>query len=68
MPEKKPTLILQDMDTLNYMVPKTVATLLREKISGNPDKVLVLDVACGTGKVAKEVKHKSYELFSNHSC
>lgn len=53
---------------LNYMVPKTVATLLSEKISGKPDEVLVLDVACGTGKIAKQVKQKSHELFSNHSC
>lgn len=40
---------------LNYMVPKTVANLLHENISGDRGEVLVLDVACGTGKVAKLV-------------
>ncbi|XP_029701457.1 methyltransferase-like protein 27 [Takifugu rubripes] len=53
----------QDMDTLNYKVPKTVATLLREKISGNPDEVLVLDVACGTGKIAKQLFDLGFRKF-----
>eukprot|EP00066_Takifugu_rubripes_P018403 XP_011607669.1 PREDICTED: uncharacterized protein LOC101065218 [Takifugu rubripes] len=51
------------MDTLNYKVPKTVATLLREKISGNPDEVLVLDVACGTGKIAKQLFDLGFRKF-----
>lgn len=42
---------------MNYMVPKTVADLLHEKISGDCEEVLILDVGCGTGKTAKMVKH-----------
>lgn len=58
--QKLPTFILQDMDMMNYMVPKTVADLLHEKISGDCEEVLILDVGCGTGKTAKMVKQKSF--------
>lgn len=56
LPQSLPTFIPQDMDMLNYMVPKTVANLLHENIDGGLGEVLVLDVGCGTGKVAKLVR------------
>lgn len=40
---------------LNFMLPTMAANFLNENFSGNRSEVQVLDVACGTGKVAKQV-------------
>lgn len=46
------------MDMLNFMVPTMAANFLSENFSGNRE-IQVLDVICGTGKVAKQVTKAS---------
>ncbi|XP_048468460.1 methyltransferase-like protein 27 isoform X3 [Rhincodon typus] len=51
----------QDVMILDYRAPVLAAESLAAVIHENRDKVLVLDVACGTGLVAKQVVNYSYD-------
>ncbi|XP_072445592.1 methyltransferase-like protein 27 isoform X2 [Chiloscyllium punctatum] len=52
----------QDMMILDYRAPVMVAESLAAVIHEDRDKALVLDVACGTGLVAKQVVNYSYDV------
>ncbi|TNN28531.1 Williams-Beuren syndrome chromosomal region 27 protein [Liparis tanakae] len=45
----------QDHSILNYRAPDHAVDFLMENFSGPPEEVQVLDVACGSGLVAKLV-------------
>lgn len=56
----------QDVATLQYRAPRLAVDCLTQALSGPPHTMLILDVACGTGLVAAEVRpfQISCPLFS----
>lgn len=48
--------INQDMAVLGYNAPSHAADSLSGHFSGDREAAVILDVACGTGNVAKQVK------------
>ncbi|XP_048468455.1 methyltransferase-like protein 27 isoform X2 [Rhincodon typus] len=53
----------QDVMILDYRAPVLAAESLAAVIHENRDKVLVLDVACGTGLVAKQLQRFGFHNF-----
>ncbi|XP_060704167.1 methyltransferase-like protein 27 isoform X2 [Hemiscyllium ocellatum] len=53
----------QDMIILDYRAPVMVAESLAAVIHEDRDKALVLDVACGTGLVAKQLQRFGFRNF-----
>lgn len=49
------TLCEQDVAAVDYRAPSLAAELISSHFSGDRDAAVVLDVACGTGLVAKQV-------------
>ncbi len=43
---------------MSYRAPALAVNFLSENFCGSPEDALVLDVACGTGWVAKQVRMK----------
>lgn len=53
----------QDHTLMSYRAPHLAVSCLSEHFTGNPEKALVLDVACGTGCVAKLVRAVSFQHY-----
>ncbi|XP_060911392.1 methyltransferase-like protein 27 isoform X2 [Labrus mixtus] len=53
----------QDSATMDYHAPATVAKSISPHFSGDPEGAVVLDVACGTGLVAKQMKELGFGHF-----
>lgn len=49
--------LLQDVAALHYRAPRLAVDCLTQAVPGLPHGALILDVACGTGLVAVEVRH-----------
>ncbi|XP_056295807.1 methyltransferase-like protein 27 [Pseudoliparis swirei] len=53
----------QDISILNYRAPNQAVDFLMENFSGRPEEVQVLDVACGSGLVAKLMIELGFKHF-----
>lgn len=53
----------EDLALMSYQSPHLAVDLLSEHFSGSPEETRVLDVACGTGWVAKLMKGLGYRYF-----
>ncbi|KAM9333856.1 methyltransferase-like protein 27 [Pholidichthys leucotaenia] len=53
----------QDVSVLDYRAPTLAAECISSHFSGDPKAVAVLDVACGTGLVAKQMKKCGFGHF-----
>ncbi|KAF3705722.1 Methyltransferase-like protein 27 [Channa argus] len=53
----------QDVAVLDYRAPSLAANSISSHFSGDRDAAVVLDVACGTGLVAKQMKSHGFTHF-----
>ncbi|XP_008302870.1 Williams-Beuren syndrome chromosomal region 27 protein-like isoform X2 [Stegastes partitus] len=53
----------KDSSLMNYKAPHLSVKFLSENFSGNPEQALVLDVACGSGWVAKLMHELGFRHF-----
>uniref|UniRef100_A0A3B3ZH36 Methyltransferase domain-containing protein n=1 Tax=Periophthalmus magnuspinnatus TaxID=409849 RepID=A0A3B3ZH36_9GOBI len=53
----------QDHDMMDYMAPAHTAQTLMKHVRHSPDQSLVLDVACGSGLVAKMLSSLGFRHF-----
>ncbi|XP_029956540.1 methyltransferase-like protein 27 [Salarias fasciatus] len=53
----------QDLAVLDYRAPILATSRISSHFSGAPEAAVVLDVACGTGLMAKQMKKNGYEHF-----
>ncbi|XP_053187504.1 methyltransferase-like protein 27 [Scomber japonicus] len=53
----------QDVDILDYRAPSLAANSIFSHFTGDREAALVLDVACGTGLVAKQMKKHGFGHF-----
>ncbi|KAM7374434.1 hypothetical protein PAMP_007091 [Pampus punctatissimus] len=53
----------QDVAVLDYRAPSLAANSISSHFSGDREAAVVLDVACGTGLVAKELKRHGFGHF-----
>ncbi|XP_072230942.1 methyltransferase-like protein 27 [Leuresthes tenuis] len=53
----------QDVAVLDYRAPALAANCISSHFSGAPEAAVVLDVACGTGLVAKQMKQRGFGRF-----
>lgn len=53
----------QDLDLINYRAPHRVVDFLNANFSGSREDVQVLDVACGSGLVAKRMTELGFRNF-----
>ncbi|KAJ3589140.1 hypothetical protein NHX12_009988, partial [Muraenolepis orangiensis] len=54
---------LQDVAILDYRAPGLAAKSVSSSFTGDPGAALVLDVACGTGLVARQMKQHGFGHF-----
>ncbi|XP_041658082.1 methyltransferase-like protein 27 [Cheilinus undulatus] len=53
----------QDLSILDYHAPSLVTDIISSHFTGDCEAAVVLDVACGTGLVAKQMKHAGFVHF-----
>ncbi|XP_034149139.1 methyltransferase-like protein 27 isoform X1 [Esox lucius] len=53
----------QDVSLLDYRAPSLAANCLSSSFDGDRDTAVVLDVACGTGLVAAQLKRRGFTHF-----
>ncbi|XP_070691512.1 methyltransferase-like protein 27 isoform X4 [Pempheris klunzingeri] len=53
----------KDHSLMSYRAPDLAVNLLCDQFSGSPEEVLVLDVACGSGWVAKLMVERGFKHF-----
>lgn len=53
----------QDLVVLDYRAPNVATSRISSHFSGAPEAAVVLDVACGTGLMAKQMKKNGFEHF-----
>ncbi|CAN9501127.1 unnamed protein product [Ophioblennius macclurei] len=53
----------QDMVLLDYRAPNLATSRISSHFSGAPETAAILDVACGTGILAKQMKKNGFERF-----
>ncbi|XP_024917251.1 methyltransferase-like protein 27 [Cynoglossus semilaevis] len=53
----------KDISLVSYSAPELAVNFLFEHYKGNPEEALVLDVACGTGLVAKRMNQLGFRHF-----
>ncbi|KAK2828237.1 hypothetical protein Q5P01_019271 [Channa striata] len=53
----------QDVAVLDYRAPSLAANSISSHFTGDRDAAVVLDVACGTGLVAKQMKRHGFRHF-----
>lgn len=53
----------QDLVVLDYRAPSLAANRISSHFCGAPEAAVVLDVACGTGLMAKQMKQNGFEHF-----
>lgn len=53
-----PLLFQKDVDVLEYRAPTRAANCIASHFVSGRDEAVVLDVACGTGLVAKQVNYQ----------
>ncbi|KAM9782364.1 methyltransferase-like protein 27 [Syngnathus typhle] len=53
----------QDVELIDYRAPSLAASKVSAHFSGDRQTAAVLDVACGTGMVAKMMKREGFERF-----
>ncbi|XP_042345410.1 methyltransferase-like protein 27 [Plectropomus leopardus] len=58
----------QDVEMIQYKAPKMVVNLLNANFTGSHEEALVLDVACGSGLVAKLMSELGFRHFVGVDC
>ncbi|XP_022076062.2 methyltransferase-like protein 27 [Acanthochromis polyacanthus] len=53
----------EDHNLMDYQAPELAVSFLAENFCGNPEQARVLDVACGSGLVAKLMHEKGFRCF-----
>ncbi|XP_069575861.1 methyltransferase-like protein 27 isoform X2 [Brachyistius frenatus] len=60
---RQPARLLLDVAVLDYRAPSLAANTISSHFSGEREAAVVLDVACGTGLVAKQMKKHGFGHF-----
>jgi hypothetical protein len=61
-----PINLLQDLNPGTYNGPTIIADEMANCFPENRDKIKVMDIACGTGRVGEEVTYSHF--YDNYCC